>query len=112
MSVGGVIQRPVSCREATAAQRLLAREEGIVASITGAVGLAALIRVILDDRRAAVRERRIPRAVSAVVVITRDQEAVGSFVTADAPLRQAVSLAEVQPGLARLLATAGGADGA
>ena len=109
--VVGVIRRPVTRREATAAQRLLAREEGIVASITGAVGLAALIRVVQDDRRVPVRERRIPRGVSGVAVITRDLEAAGSLMPADALLRRAVSLLEVQTGLARLLVTPGGAHG-
>ena len=110
-SVGGVIQRPVTRREATAAQRLLAREEGIVTSITGAVGLAALIRVVQDDRRTPIRERRIPRGISAVVVITCDLEVAGSLMPADALPRRAVSLLEVQTGLARMLVTSRGADG-
>src|SRR5205823_8655180 len=54
----------VTVREADAARRLLAREEGIVASRRGVAGLAALIR--------ARREGRLAKIRSAVVLLANE----------------------------------------
>jgi hypothetical protein len=63
---GGERLTPVSVtmREVDAARRLLAREEGVIASRRGAAGLAALIR--------ARRTGRLPKLRSAVVLVANE----------------------------------------
>ena len=100
----GIVQQPVCMREALAAQRLLAREEGIITSVWGAAGLAALFRVVQDDRREPLRARRLPRELSAVVVVTRELCDPGGPPLAPNELpKRTVSLAELQAGPAHLL---------
>lgn len=101
--VGGVIRQPVSAREAGAAQRLLAGEEGIDSSLSGAVGLAALIRAVQDDRRMPLRERRLPRELSAVVVVTLElTNESGPASAAEKQPARVVSQAEAQSTLANV----------
>jgi len=54
----------VSVREADAARRLLAREEGLLASRRGVAGLVALMRVR--------REKSFPKQASAVVMLINE----------------------------------------
>jgi len=64
----GVLTVSVTRREARAMQRLLAREEGLVTSVHGAMAGAALFRALMADRALRPRERRL-RAVSSVLVL-------------------------------------------
>jgi hypothetical protein len=85
----------VTRRDAEAAQRLLAREEGLLTSRRGAAGLAALVRLLRDDRSRRPRERRLPQAASAVTVLTSDWPGIGDgppLALDDIPIRP-VSLA-------------------
>ena len=61
---GGGYSISVSIRQADAARRLLAREEGLLASRRGVAGLAALMRVR--------RDKSFPKQASAVVALAND----------------------------------------
>jgi len=100
-----VVSIAVSVREADAARRLLAREEGLLVSRVGASGLAGLVRALREDRARRPREKRLRGATSAAVILA------GGPVWADeapppepdaVPLRP-VPLASLTADLARLL---------
>jgi hypothetical protein len=100
-----VLRAPVSPREADAARRLLAREEGLLASRRGVAGLAALIRLLREDRGRRPRERRLSGVTSAVVVLTGEPDGVGGAppVAPDDVAAGPVSLEAVRADLGRLL---------
>ncbi|HZO24969.1 MAG TPA: pyridoxal-phosphate dependent enzyme [Chloroflexota bacterium] len=100
-----VLVNDISPREADAARRLLAREEGLLVSRRGAAGFAGLVRALRDDRAKRPRERRLRDAASAVVVLTGDPLRAGDGppVPADAVAARPISLAELSSGLSRLL---------
>jgi hypothetical protein len=95
----------VTAREADAARVLLAREEGLLASVAGAAALAALVRTVREDRARRPRERRFPRDLTAVVVLTGEPPGAGGSPPppADAVPGRAVSLAELMADPGRLL---------
>lgn len=95
----------VSAREADAARRLLAREEGLLVSRQGGSGLAGLVRALREDRTKRPRERRLKGVTSAVVVLTGDplRAAGDPPPEPDAVMRRPVSLDALQADLARLL---------
>jgi threonine synthase len=100
-----VLSVAVSAREAEAARVLLAREEGLIVSPIGATAVAALVRAVRAGRARRPRERRLPRDLSAVVVLTGDP--LGSSgsppLAADAIPGRAVTLAEIMANPQRLL---------
>ena len=100
-----VLVNDISPREADAARRLLAREEGLLVSQRGATGFAGLVRALREDRAKRPRERRLRDAASAVVVLTGDPLRAGDGppVPADAVAARPISLAELSSGLSRLL---------
>lgn len=100
-----VLAVPITPREADAARVLLAREEGLIASLAGAAALAALVRAVREDRARRPRERRFPRDVAAVVVLTGEPLGSGGSppVAADVVTGRAVSLAELAADPRRLL---------
>lgn len=102
---GAVLAIPVTPRECDAARRLLAREEGIVASRLGTAGLAGLLHVLRDDRGRRLRERRFRRAPSVVVVVTADPLWAGGAAprAADEVPRAAISLDTLAADPSRLL---------
>lgn len=95
----------ITAREAAAARLLLAREEGLIASPTGAAALAVLVRAVREDRARRPRERRFPRDPSAVVVLTGEPPgtACDPPAAADAISGRAVALAELMADPRRLL---------
>lgn len=101
---GPVLAVAVSPREADAARRLLAREEGLLVSRTGCAGLAGLVRALREDRARRPRERRL-RQVTSAVVVTGDPIQIddGPPPEPDAVPRRPVSLDSLQTDLARLL---------
>jgi threonine synthase len=100
-----VLAVEVSARQAEAARCLLAREEGLLTSRQGAVGLAALVRSLREDRAQRPRERRLPRDVRIVVVLTGDPLGTGGEPprAADAVSGRPVSLAALVADPCRLL---------
>ena len=66
---GDVLRVAVTRREASATQRLLAREMGLLVSERGAIGCAALIRALFEDRSRRPRERRLRAGTSALVLL-------------------------------------------
>ena len=102
---GQVVRVAVSRRDAEAARRLLAREEGLLVSLRGAAGFAALVRAVREDRERRLRERRFRDLAAAVVVLTDDfvREAGGPAPSADAVPERPVPLAALADSLARLL---------
>jgi hypothetical protein len=102
---GGVITVSVSLREVEAAQRLLAREEGLLVSRGGAVGFAALVRAMREDRAKRPRERRLRGVGSIVVIVTGDPPVLGgSLPSASNPAPdRTYSLADLATDLPRLL---------
>ena len=100
-----VVTRDISTREADAARRLLAREEGLVTSRRGATGFAGLVRALRDDRAKRPRERRFHDVTSAVVVLTGDplRASDGPPPEPDAVPRRPVTLASLAADLAKLL---------
>jgi threonine synthase len=105
----GVISVTVTAREVDAARRLLAREEGLLVSRTGAAALAALVRAVREDRRRGPREQRLPRDLSAVVVVTGDPPGGdGPAPSADAAPARIVSLATLVAEAGRIGGTLNG----
>lgn len=100
-----VLSLTVSAREADAARRLLAREEGLVVSRAGGAGLAGLVRALREDRARRPRERRMRGVTSAVVVVTGEPLRAGDAPPPepDAVPSRPVSLASLVTDLARLL---------
>jgi cysteine synthase len=85
----------VTVRDACAARRLLAEEEGLSSSVAGAAGFAALVRELQADRQRPMRVRRLPRDLSVVVLIdhsTPDSD--------DPPLARGAPRAMAVPALA------------
>jgi cysteine synthase len=102
---GRVVRVAVSRRDAEAARRLLAREEGLLVSLRGAAGFAGLVRAVREDRERRLRERRFRDLAAAVVVLTDDfvREAGGPTPSADAVPERPMPLAALADSLARLL---------
>jgi hypothetical protein len=100
-----VVRVVVSRRDAEAARRLLAREEGLLVSERGAAGFAALVRALREDRDRRLRERRFRDLSAAVVVLTDDfvREAGGPAPSADTVPDRPVPLTALTDSLARLL---------
>lgn len=100
-----VLSVGISPREADAARRLLAHEEGLLVSRRGATGLAGLVRALREDRAKRPRERRLREVRGAVVVLTGDPLRAddGPPEQADAIATRSVALSELSSGLARLL---------
>ena len=100
-----VLAIAVSVREADAARRLLAREEGLLVSRRGGAGLAGLVRALRADRARRPRERRLRGVTSAVVVVTGDPLRAGDAPPPepDAVPSRPVSLASLAADLDRLL---------
>lgn len=100
-----VLAVTVSSREADAARRLLAREEGLVVSQRGGAGLAGLLGVLREDRARRPRERRLRGVASAVVVVTGEPLRAGDPPPSepDAVPSRPVSLASLTTDLAQLL---------
>lgn len=100
-----VLSVAVSPREADAARRLLAREEGLLVSQRGGAGLAGLVRAVREDRARRPRERRLQQVTSAIVVLTGDPLWAGGEPPPepDSVRRRPIPLEALQADLARLL---------
>ena len=101
-----VMTMAVSEREADAARRLLAREEGILASRQGAVAFAAFVRALREDRAKRPRERRLREVKSVVAIVTGDAPGSGDAPqsAADRVPGRVVRLDDLAGGLTRVLA--------
>jgi cysteine synthase len=100
-----VVRVAVPRRDAEAARRLLAREEGLLVSVRSAAGFAGLVRALREDRGRRLRERHFRDLAAAVVVLTDDfvREAGGPAPSADAVPERPVPLTALTDSLARLL---------
>jgi hypothetical protein len=85
----------VTVREARAAHRLLAEEEGLSSSVAGAAGFAALVRELQANRQRPMRARRLPRDLSVVVLIDHS-----TLESDDPPLAPGAPRAMAVPALA------------
>ena len=90
----------VTTREADAARRLLAREEGLLASRRGVAGLAALMR--------AARAKALPPGGSALVLVASEVGGAGDgppLAVDETPLGEPVSPGELGARLRRAAVT-------
>jgi threonine synthase len=86
----------ITAREADAARRMLAREEGLLASRRGVAGLAALMR--------AARAKALPQGGSALVMLANEIGGAGDgppLAVDEAPRRAPLPLADVAASLRR-----------